>query len=83
VVPGDEKLTPADPADVADTLAFSLLFDGRKRKHDAGEFMEKIVAERLVRHLEGEDFVIMTLPLVVGAAALRTRRWRAADGVMK
>jgi hypothetical protein len=33
------RLTPAAPEDLADVLAFALRFVGRKRKHDAGEFM--------------------------------------------
>jgi hypothetical protein len=38
-----DDLRPATPDDLADALAFALRFDGRKRKHDAGEFMAKIV----------------------------------------
>jgi hypothetical protein len=34
-----ERLTPADPDDLASAFAFALRFDGRKRKHDAAEFM--------------------------------------------
>jgi hypothetical protein len=47
-----DSLTPATALDLADALAFALRFDGRKRKTDAAEMMSKIVAERLVRHLE-------------------------------
>jgi hypothetical protein len=45
-------------------------FDVRKRKHDAGEIMATIVAERVVAHLESAGFVIMRKPTGVGAAAL-------------
>ena len=48
----DEKLTPADPDELAAALAFALKFEGRKRWHDADAFMADIVAKRLVRYLE-------------------------------
>ena len=48
----EAPLSPASPDDLADALAFALRFDGRKRKHDAGEFMAAIVARRLVEHLD-------------------------------
>jgi hypothetical protein len=65
-----DRLTPATPEDLADALAFALRFDGRKRKHDAGEFMAQIVARRLVEHPERSGFVVMRKPPAVGAAAL-------------
>jgi hypothetical protein len=65
-----DRLTPAAPDDLADALAFALRFDGRKRKHDAGEFMAKIVARRLVDHLDRAGFVVMKKPPSVGASAL-------------
>jgi len=37
-MPDSEKLTPADPEDLAASLAFALRFEGRKRKHDADTF---------------------------------------------
>ena len=45
------KLTPADPRELADALAFALRFQGRKRVHNADEIMAEIVARRLVEHL--------------------------------
>jgi hypothetical protein len=42
-------------------------FDGRKRKQDAGEFMARIVAKRLVEHLERARFVVMKTPPSGGA----------------
>ena len=44
-----EKLTPADPGDLASALAFALLFQGRKRVRDADELISAIVAKRLER----------------------------------
>ncbi|MGD0641919.1 MAG: hypothetical protein ABSC22_14325 [Roseiarcus sp.] len=38
----EAPLSPASPDDLADPLAFALRFDGRKRKHDAGEIMAAI-----------------------------------------
>jgi hypothetical protein len=63
-----ERLTPATPEDLADALAFALRFDGRKRKHDAAEMMARIVAKRLVEHLERSRFVVMKRPPIGGSA---------------
>jgi hypothetical protein len=65
-----EHLTPADPRDLAEALAFALRFQGRKRVHTADEVMAEIVARRLVEHLETAGFVIMKRPPEIGAAAL-------------
>jgi len=35
----DDKLTPADPSDLAQSISFSLRFNGRKRFHQGDEFM--------------------------------------------
>ncbi|MBV8103509.1 MAG: hypothetical protein JO223_02590 [Hyphomicrobiales bacterium] len=42
----DEKLTPVDPCDYA--TAFALRYSGRKRVHQADEYMAKIAPERIV-----------------------------------
>jgi hypothetical protein len=47
--PDADKLTPADPSDLAQALAFALRFQGRKRVHNADEIMSQIVANRLVQ----------------------------------
>jgi hypothetical protein len=65
-----DKLTPADPRDLADALAFALRFQGRKRVHNADEIMSGIVAKRLVEHLERAGFVVMKRAAIVGAAAI-------------
>ena len=51
-MPDDEKLSPADPGDIAGSIAFALQFSGRKRVHDSDTYMAAIVANRIVRHLE-------------------------------
>jgi hypothetical protein len=47
-MPDPDKLTPADPSDLASALAFALRCQGRKRVHNADEIMAEIVARRLV-----------------------------------
>jgi hypothetical protein len=65
----DAPPSPSSPDDLAEALAFAQRFDGRKRKHNAGEFMAKIVARRLVEHLERAGYVVMRKPPAVGAWA--------------
>jgi hypothetical protein len=55
-------LRPADPADVIETLSFALRYDGRKRVHHADTVIARIVAERLIAHLEQSGFVVMRKP---------------------
>jgi hypothetical protein len=74
-----ERLTPAPHDDLASALAFALRFDGRKRVHNADEFMSAIVARRLVEHLERSGFVVMKKPPIGGAAG---RVMRADDAAM-
>ena len=69
-MPDADKLTPADPSDLAAALAFALRFAGRKRVHNADELMSEIVAKRLVEHLERSGFVVMQKPPIGGGAAL-------------
>jgi len=65
-----DKLKPADPADIADALAFALRYQGRNRVHNADEIMAEIVAKRLVEHLDRAGFVVMKRPAEIGGAAL-------------
>jgi len=65
-----DTLSPATSEDVVDALAFALRFSGRKRVHNADEFMADIVARRLVQHLERTGFVVMRKPPTLGGAAL-------------
>lgn len=69
-MPDADKLTPADPSDLADALAYALGFAGRKRVHNADEIMAEIVAKRLVEHVERAGFVAMKRPPEIGGAEL-------------
>ena len=75
-----KNLTPADPERLADNLAFALNFSGRKRMHDADQFMARIVAKRLVEHLRLCRHVGATDAATLDAVARRERRFsRASD----
>jgi hypothetical protein len=65
----EDKLTPADPRDLAEAVALALrFFEGRKRNRDAHAFRAALAAERVVRHLERAGFVVMNLqPATFGA----------------
>jgi len=69
-MPEPVDLTPATPEDLAEALTYALRYSGRKRVRDSGEIMARIVAERLVEHLELSGFVIMKRSPAMGAAAL-------------
>jgi hypothetical protein len=72
----EDKLTPADPRDLAEAVAFALrFFEGRKRNRDADAFRATIAAERVVRHLERAGFAVMKKPPVDDI-----RRW---DGILR
>ena len=66
----DDKLTPAAPEDIARSVAFALLFSGKKRVHDSDRMMASIAAERIVRHLEKCGYVLMKRPPIGGSAPL-------------
>jgi hypothetical protein len=63
-----DRLTLAAPEDIAQALAFALLHSGRKRIHNTDEIMARIVAKRLVEHLDRCGFVVMKKPPIVGSA---------------
>ena len=56
------RLRPAAPDEIADALSFALLYQGRKRVHDADQALARITADRLVQHLEQSGFVVMKAP---------------------
>ena len=64
----DDKLTPADPRELVIALSLGLTAKPPLAQHQAAETMAKIVAERLVEHLERSGFVIMRKPVpAIGA----------------
>jgi len=69
-MPDDEKLTPADTHDLAESIAFALLFSGRKRVHDSDRSTAAIAADRIVRHLERSGYVVMKRPPSLGGGAI-------------
>jgi hypothetical protein len=64
----DDRLTPADASDIAESVAFALLFSGKKRVHDSDRMMASISAQQIVRHLEKCGFVLMKRPPIGGSA---------------
>ena len=70
---GPDKLTPADPHDLAAAIPFALRFDGSKRVHKSDETAAKIVAKRVIEHLERSGFVVMKRRAIGGGAALGRR----------
>ncbi|MFL5252763.1 MAG: hypothetical protein ACJ8AI_07695 [Rhodopila sp.] len=55
-------LCHADSAEVADTLAYALRYDGNRQVHHADAIMARITAEYLIRHLTQAGFVLMRVP---------------------
>ena len=63
-MPDDDKLTPAaDPREVVTALSLGLTAKPKLAQHQAAETMAKIVAERLVEHMERSGFVVMRKPV--------------------
>ncbi len=58
----DEHLRLATPEEIAESIAFALRYEGRKRVTHADDMMARITADRLVRHLQGSGFVLMKQP---------------------
>lgn len=52
-------LRPATAQEIAETLSFGLLYEGRKRVHSADSILAVIVSERLVQHLLRSGYVLM------------------------
>jgi hypothetical protein len=64
----DDRLTPADASDIADSISFALLFSGKKRLHDSDRMMASISAQHIVRHLEKCGYVLMKRSPIGGSA---------------
>jgi hypothetical protein len=52
--------------DIEQSISFALMFNGRKRTHEADQLMAHIVAKHLVEHLRRSNFVIMRRPPQAG-----------------
>jgi hypothetical protein len=61
-MPDDDKLMAASPRDVEICLSLALTSGSSLAKNQAAEVTAKVVAERLVAHLERSGFVIMRKP---------------------
>jgi hypothetical protein len=66
----EQKLTPATPEDLAESLSFALRFEGRKSQHDSDRLNADIVAKRLVRYLDKAGYVVMKSKRSSGRTAL-------------
>lgn len=54
------RLIPAEPIEVADSLAYAMRFDERGKARRTGvDYVTKLAAEQLVRHLTASGYVIM------------------------
>jgi hypothetical protein len=61
-MPDASSLRPATADEIAETLSFAFLYQGRKRVHHADDMMARITAERLIQHLTASGFVVMKGP---------------------
>ena len=64
-------LRPASAEEIADSIAFALRYEGRKRVNHADDMMARITADRLVRHLRESGFVLMKQPGGKAPSAMR------------
>jgi hypothetical protein len=67
----EARLRPASADEIADSIAFALRYEGRKRVTHADTMMARITADRLVRHLQESGFVLMKQPDGVAPSSLR------------
>jgi hypothetical protein len=66
----DQKLTQADPIDIADSIGFALMFSGKKRIHDSDRLMAAITAKHIVAHLDKCGYVVLKRPPLTGSSPL-------------
>ena len=75
LMPDDDKLTPATRQGVEICLSLGLTSGRSLARNQAAEVTAKVVAERLVGHLQASGFVIMRKPITaVGAGDNPGRR---------
>jgi hypothetical protein len=55
----EPELVPVLPDDLQRTLAFALVYDGKKRFRRGEDLMAQIVAEHLMQHLKMSGWVVM------------------------
>jgi hypothetical protein len=67
-MPDDDKFAPAARRDVEICLSLGLTSGSQLARHQAAEVTAKVVAERLVEHLEQSGFVVMRKPVAMGGA---------------
>jgi hypothetical protein len=63
-----DDLTPASARDVEICLSIALTRGSSLARNQAAEVTAKVVAERLMAHLERSGFVIMRKPILCGNA---------------
>lgn len=84
-MPHEAPLRPATAAEIADTLAFALRFDGRRQHRKADGLMAEIVTDHLFKHLERSGFVLcggrsgIVRPLSTGGMVLRSLPFVASN----
>jgi hypothetical protein len=66
----DDKLSPADPQDLAISIAMARTSDSRLAKAQVAEAVANVVAERIVERLKSAGFVVMKKPPIGAGAAL-------------
>ena len=66
----NDKLTPADPRDLAVSIALALTSGSRLARVQSAEALATVVAERLVSELDRAGFVVMKRPPDFGGAVL-------------
>jgi len=69
-MPDNDKLTPADPRDLAVSIALALTSGSRLARVQSAEVLATVVAERIVSELDRAGFVVMKRPPDVGGAVL-------------
>jgi hypothetical protein len=74
-MPDDDKLTPAARRDVETCLSLSLTSGRQLARSQAAEVTARVVAERLVAHLEESGFVIMRKPDASAPPPIRPEGW--------
>src|SRR5271154_5129921 len=66
----NDKLSPA-ASDVADSIAFALRINRRKRYHEGDKLMADLTADHIVRHLGLAGDVIMKKPPALEGATVQ------------